>query len=113
MKALSIHHIRFFSLYILRPIRPVTINNTAYNIFEKNMEEMGESNRKAFFMRTFALILVVYSMLPHQNSVSLRFCTTCSFKTLYKLPNSYNHWTNLYSMTKACSKRVSTLKLAL
>ena len=31
---------------------------------------------------TFALILVVYSIFPHENSVSLRVLNTCSLKRL-------------------------------
>ena len=33
-------------------------------------------------MRTFAMILVVLSMFPHNNSVSLRFYKTCSLTVL-------------------------------
>ena len=35
---------------------------------------------KKCFIRTFALILAVYSMFPYKNSVSLRFLDTCSLK---------------------------------
>ena len=33
-----------------------------------------------YCIRTFALILEVKSMFPYENSVSLRFCTTCSLR---------------------------------
>ena len=35
---------------------------------------------KTCFIRTFALILVVQLMFPHENSVSLRVFNTCSLK---------------------------------
>ena len=42
---------------------------------------------KTYCIRTFALILEVKSMFPYENSVSLRFCTTCRLRRFISCNN--------------------------
>ena len=70
-------------------------------------------------MRTFALVLVVYTIFPLKKSVSLRFYKTCSLKRDIdsnidsRLQTVIVIGIMCFSMEKPCSKRVSTLNSAL
>ena len=47
---------------------------------ERNFVEMRESHEKTCFKRTFALIIVVFSVFLHEHSNSLRVYTIFSLK---------------------------------
>ena len=62
------------------------MNKHAYTIVGgKFRENKRVSLKKPVYNVVFALILVVWSKFPDENSGSLRFFTICGLKTLYKL----------------------------